>query len=247
MYMKGEKLLTRAQNNKKMSKMETEKIISTLKEQAGTTSLSDRTISDYVGNNLPADGTEPDESYFARHAKILKSITGNFDHDVATRVEEFKKSYNPTTTPPKGEPQPTNDFEARLQAIEEANNKKFEALKLELANKDKVLLQKSYISQLESTFKAGLDEKGLIYDPIYFEHIVRENGDFDTAKSIDEAVKGISEKYDKMFKERNRQIGSNGFMADYVPQDGGSGNADSAAERFKDRMRAQGLLPEKKE
>jgi hypothetical protein len=226
--------------------METEKIISTLKEKIGTTSLSDRTISDYVGNNLPADGTEPDDAYFDKHANILKSLSGNFNADVAKWVEEFKKSYKPTTIPPKGEPQPTNDFEARLQAIEEANNKRFEALKLELANKDKALLQKSYISQLESTFKAGLDEKGLIYDPIYFEHIVRENGDFDTAKSIDEAVKGISEKYDKMFKDRNRQITSNGFISEFQvqqPQGAVGGSQLTPAEAFKARMRDEGYLP----
>ena len=129
--------------------METEKIISTLKEQIGTTSLSDRTITDYVSNNLLAEGTEPDAAYFTKHANILKSLSGNFNADVAKGVEEFKKNYKPTTTPPKGEPQPTNDFEARLQAIEEANNEKFEALKLELANKEKLIGKKVTIKFYE--------------------------------------------------------------------------------------------------
>ena len=44
--------------------MEAEKIISTLKEQVGTTDFSDRTIGVYVENNPLAEGVEPDEEYF---------------------------------------------------------------------------------------------------------------------------------------------------------------------------------------
>jgi hypothetical protein len=226
--------------------METEKIISTLKEKIGTTSLSDRTISDYVNNNLLADGTEPDDNYFTKHSNILKSLSGNFNADVATRVEDFKKNYKPTiqNANPKREKEPTNDFEERLKAIEEANEAKFKALKEELSAKDKALEQKSYVSQLEGKFKAGLEDKGLVYDPIYFEHIVRENGDFDTSKSIDDSVKSISEKYDKMFKDRNRQITANGFISDFQVQlQAGGEGSKSAAEMFKERMREQGYLP----
>lgn len=229
--------------------METEKIISTIKEQTGTTSLSDRTIANYVNNNLPADGTEPDAAYFTKHVNILKSINGNFDHDVATKVDEFKKNYKPTTdpptppTPPTGNEQPTNDFEARLKAMEDANNAKLKELEDKLSTKEKASEQKSYISQLEGKFKSELEEKGLIFDPIYFEHIVRENGEFDTQKSLDEAIKNVSEKYDKMFKDRNRQISTNGFVPQFQTSEQHQEGAKSAAEQYKERMRAEGRLP----
>lgn len=223
--------------------METEKIISTIKEQTGTISLSDRTIADYVNNNLPVDGTEPDAAYFTKHVNILKSINGNFDHDVATKVDEFKKDYKPTQTPPTGNEQPTNDFEARLKAMEEAHNAKLKELEDKLSAKEKASEQKSYISQLEGKFKSELEEKGLIFDPIYFEHIVRENGEFDTQKSLDEAIKNVSEKYDKMFKDRNRQISTNGFVPQFQTSEQHQEGAKSAAEQYKERMRAEGRLP----
>jgi len=226
--------------------METEKIISTIKEQIGTTSLSGRTITDYVNNNLLADGTEPDAAYFTKHVNILKSITGNFDHDVATKVDEFKKNYKPAETNPITKPvetKPTNDLEARLKAIEDANEAKYKALEEKLTAKEKAAEQKSYLTQVESKFKAELEEKGLIYDPIYFEHIVRENGEFDTQKSLDEAIKNVSEKYDKMFKDRNRQITANGFVPQFQPSVQPKEGSKSAAELYKERMQAEGKLP----
>ena len=96
---------------------------------------------------------------------------------------------------------------------------------------------------MESKFKAELEEKGLIYDPIYFEHIVRENGEFDTQKSLDEAIKNVSEKYDKMFKDRNRQITANGFVPQFQPSVQPKEGSKSAAELYKERMQAEGKLP----
>lgn len=96
--------------------MEKEQILSTLNEQLGQTSLSQRTISDYVDNNLPAEGAEFD---FERHAKILKSLNGNFSADVAKQVEDFKKNYKPsdsTTETPKGSGDP--DLLKRIEQLE---------------------------------------------------------------------------------------------------------------------------------
>ena len=71
--------------------MEKEKILSTLTEKLGKTSLSGRSIETYVNNNLPADGTEPDDAYFAKHVNVLKSFSGQYDHDFAAAVEDYKK------------------------------------------------------------------------------------------------------------------------------------------------------------
>lgn len=99
--------------------MEKEQILSTLNEQLGQTSLSQRTISDYVDNNLPAEGVEFD---FERHAKILKSLNGQYSADVAKQVEDFKKNYKPsdstTETQNKGE---KSELEKRIEQLERAN------------------------------------------------------------------------------------------------------------------------------
>ena len=79
--------------------MEKEEILQKIKESAGDTGLSDRTLSDYVDNNMPEEGRDPDEAYFTRHAAVLKSLSGNFRHDVAAAVDDFKKSWKPDPTP----------------------------------------------------------------------------------------------------------------------------------------------------
>lgn len=109
--------------------MDSEQILSQIKEKVGQTNLSDQTLTDYIGENMPADGVEPDEAYFAKHVKVLKSLNGNFSKSVAdtvktqvtAKIEEFKKNYKPAPTPsvenpPKGD----DELAKRLEALEQA-------------------------------------------------------------------------------------------------------------------------------
>ena len=50
--------------NLKEKNMEKEQILSEIGTRLGQTSLSQRTLSDYVDGNLPAEGTEPDDAYW---------------------------------------------------------------------------------------------------------------------------------------------------------------------------------------
>lgn len=99
--------------------MEQEQILSTLTAQLGQTSLSERTISEYVNENLPAEG---EEFNFERHAKILRSLNGNFSADMKLAVEGFKKNYKPETKPAdkgnNGKPEGETDVEKRLAMLE---------------------------------------------------------------------------------------------------------------------------------
>lgn len=101
--------------------MEQEQILTTLTGQLGQTSLSPRTISDYVAENLPEEGQEFN---FDKHVKILKSLNGNFSHSVAEQVtrqvDEFKKNYKPEPTPSPEPPKDggNDDFARRLAALE---------------------------------------------------------------------------------------------------------------------------------
>ena len=42
--------------------MEKEQILSAINEKLGNTNFSEKTISDYIDANLPAEGTEPDDA-----------------------------------------------------------------------------------------------------------------------------------------------------------------------------------------
>lgn len=79
--------------------MEQEKILSTLSEKLGETSFSPQTLQKYVELNPVAEGSEPDEAYWNKAVNFLKGMQGQYNHDVATRVEDFKKNYKPQPTP----------------------------------------------------------------------------------------------------------------------------------------------------
>ena len=110
--------------------MEQEQILSEIKAKVGQTSLSEKTLTDYVSANLPEG--EPDESYYAKHVGFLKSLNGNYSHDVARQVTEFKKNYKPQQEEPKVETPPNGDdaLQKRLEALEKAyeNERKANAL-----------------------------------------------------------------------------------------------------------------------
>lgn len=91
--------------------MEIEKIVSTLRERTGQTSLSDRTILEYANLVRPAEGTEPDEAFFTLHSGILKSLGGNLSSDIASQVNAFKTQWekdHPKTDPNPNDPNPNN-------------------------------------------------------------------------------------------------------------------------------------------
>ena len=75
--------------------MEQEQILSNLREGLGQTSLSERTISDFASVlEVPEDETLHGD-FFSKQVKILKTVEGQLSHDVATKVEDFKKGYKP--------------------------------------------------------------------------------------------------------------------------------------------------------
>lgn len=111
--------------------MEIEKIVSTLREKVGQTSLSDKTITDYVNAFKPAEGTEPDEAFFTLHSGILKSMGGNLSHDVASQVNTFKTQWekdHPTQQQQQQQQQQAEnpDMKALLDRIAALEGKKQE-------------------------------------------------------------------------------------------------------------------------
>lgn len=130
--------------------MDKEQILSTINEKLAAQGIKtepfQRTFGDYVNENLPAEGTEPDDAYFNRHVRILKSISGQFNHEVAAQVEDFKKNYKPETTPPNNTQNKDgeNDLLKRIEQLEQQNaanakNASATALRTEATAKGKTL------------------------------------------------------------------------------------------------------------
>lgn len=101
-------------------------------ERLGTTGLSGRTISEYVDNILPTitSDEQVNDAFFGVHTKILKSLEGNLNHDVANRVNAFKSEWE-KNNPKKDVPEPPKDdnkelYEALVKKIENLEKQRAE-------------------------------------------------------------------------------------------------------------------------
>ena len=74
--------------------MEKEQILSELTTRLGQTSLSSQTLMKYIELNPVAEGVEPDDAYYSKATSFLQGMQGQYNHDVATQVESFKKNLN---------------------------------------------------------------------------------------------------------------------------------------------------------
>ena len=134
--------------------MEKEQILSAINEKLGNTNFSEKTISDYIDANLPAEGTEPDDAYFNKNVGFLKSLYGNFSADVAKQVNEAKAKLKPA---PAQKKEPEDD--TRYAALEEKFDKlmgNYEKLTEQLSKKESEQTQ----AQLMSKVKAEMKRQG---------------------------------------------------------------------------------------
>lgn len=167
--------------------MEQEEILSTLSERLGQTSFSQKTLEKYIELNPVDEGTEPDEAYWDKAVTFLKGMQGQYNHDVATEVEDFKKNYKPqsetpapeSTSPSKKE----EDWEMKFRELEERLNKK-----------DEETIQ----SELLKKVTAGMKAKHA--SDTYVLSKTLQGVTFDIKKSVDDLVSEYLPKYDAEFK-----------------------------------------------
>lgn len=121
--------------------MDKETIFSEMKTRLGKTQLSDRTLNAYLEANLPAEGAEPDDAYYDAHLKMLKTIEGQVNNEVAAVLRGRKPKEEPKT---EDKPDPTSVAMAELQRQMEELKSNYErqakeahvaAMRSELVNK----------------------------------------------------------------------------------------------------------------
>ena len=167
--------------------MEKEQILSEITTRVGKTSLSQRTLTDYVNRNLPAEGTEPDDAFWEKHVGFLKSLDGNYSHDVSTQVEEFKKNYKPNQQQANDTTQEGKDNEV-LELLKGIKNENKE-LRERLDRQDQVKSQ----SELREKVIAGMKAKG-VNDEYVLTTTLTKHGELDSKKSVDELVDSLDRK-----------------------------------------------------
>lgn len=211
--------------------MEKEQILSEITTRIGKTSLSQRTLTDYVNRNLPSEGTEPDDAFWEKHVGFLKSLDGNFSHDVSTQVEEFKKNYKPNQQQANETPQEGKDNEV-LELLKGIKNENKE-LRERLDRQDQAKSQ----SELREKVIAGMKAKG-VNDEYVLNTTLTKYGELDSKKSVDELVESILPVYDKEYSACR----GNGA----VPRTGQQQQQNTKNEtlkRFKERHQKAGDLP----
>ena len=211
--------------------MEKEQILSEITTRVGKTSLSQRTLTDYVNRNLPAEGTEPDDAFWEKHVGFLKSLDGNYSHDVSTQVEEFKKNYKPNQQQANDTTQEGKDNEV-LELLKSIKNENKE-LRERLDRQDQVKSQ----SELREKVIAGMKAKG-VNDEYVLTTTLTKHGELDSKISVDELVDSLLPVYDKEFSACR----GNGA----VPRTGQQQQQNTKNEtlkRFKERHQKAGDLP----
>lgn len=218
--------------------MEKEQLLSELKSKLGTTSLSERTLGDYVANILPTvtSDEQVNDTFYAVHVGILKSLEGQYNKDVADRVKaaqsEWEKNHpnpqpnpNPTPTDPKNEP--SNEY-AEIKAALAAMQKK-------LDEADKAKLANEMLNSVKSAMKAkgATDEAVMLY--------TFKGESIDTTKSVDELTESYLKTYDANYKT---------LRGDGASPRNGDGNPNPKEDKFLDdyfaRKAAEGKFPESK-
>lgn len=218
--------------------MEKEQLLSGIKSKLGTTGLSERTLSEYVANILLTitSDEQVNDTFYAAHIAILKSLEGQLNKDVADRVKmaqsEWEKNRqtpnpnpNPNPTDPKNEPnKELEDMKAMIVAMQQ---------KLEAA--DKAKLSSDLLASVQSAMKV----KGATDEAVLMFTFKGEN--IDTTKSVDDLTESYLKKYDANYKT---------LRGDGASPRNGDGNPNPKEDKFLDdyfaRKANEGKFPEMK-
>lgn len=210
--------------------MEKEEILSTLTEKLGKTSFSQKTLDTYVEKHLPTEGAEPDDAYWTTHIEFLRSLEGQYNHDVANAVKEAKKNFARTDDTDK-------DNQMNTNAKKELTNR-IESLEKTLADEKK----KSLMDALRKSVSGKGSELKVSNKALWDDAVNMVN----MTEGMDED--GLLEEAKKVYESKLKSYIGEGATPYGGEQHGGSSTVDEDAAKakrdaFKKRMIAQGKLP----
>jgi hypothetical protein len=213
--------------------MTKEELLEKLIAKVGKTSLSERTLSAYAENTLKlvGDDSQVDDAFLEAHASILKTMEGQLSHEISSGIEKWKEGNNLKKDDNDGGEDETNEILELMKQIREDNA----ALKARLDEADKKQGQKDYKARLMSEMRS----KGAENEYILKQTIGQK--EFDTAKSVEDAVEESLKAYDANYKS---------CFGDGATPRGNSGNGtdgndtgSKALDAFFDRKAAEGKFP----
>jgi len=212
--------------------MEKEKLSEQLRAGVGTTSMSPQTWDAYVDSlipDIPSDEAKlPD--FISRKIEYLKSHSGQYNKDIADRVNAAKKELETKVQIPPIDPKtakveiPKNE-DTPQWAID--LQKKMETLETERSNEARVLKQKQLLSAVTSKVKElGADNEDLL-------EMVIGSTQFAENASEDDCIKQVKAKYDEKYsKLYGEGVRPAGIGTPMKP----SGKINAETQKIKDKM-----------
>lgn len=207
--------------------MEKEQILSTLNERLGAEGIKtesfQRTFNDYIAENLPADGAEPDEAYFQKHVRVLKSISGQFSHDLAEAIKGQTKNVAPhVNESPTQNPEPNKEVEEMRKQLAELTKR--------LDEKESQQTQEQLISRVKAEMKKqGADDDYVLKKTL-------QGLTLDTKKSVADLVSELMSAYDSELSDCR---GKGAAPRNGGPQGGSRGKTEADA-FFADKQKKEG-------
>lgn len=217
--------------------MEQEKILSTLNEKLGETSFSTQTLQKYIELNPVPEGKEPDEIYFNTAVGFLKGMQGQYNHDVATEIEGFKKNYKPQQdsapasdgTGDASLEKKMREMEAKILQFEKENEAAKKAASIQdLKKKSRDLLK----SQIENGGKNACNEEIL--------NIAISDVEINEDMKIDDIIGCAKRNYEKRYKAIFGE-GASPVINQFAET--GEEQAKNRRKSFKELMISRGKLP----
>lgn len=174
--------------------MELEKIISTIFEKAGKTDVSKETVTTLVGLYPLQDDFEPDEAYFDKMVKAVKSVQGNVNNVMSTKVTEQVKAkvaeeLSKRTGNPKEKPESNSvtDIPEWAKELKEQFENDRKERQREKAEREKKNLLDSVKKGLEKRFDAGGLKLNSFFAKSALTKLDIADGETDVNKLIDAA------------------------------------------------------------
>ena len=218
--------------------MEKEQILSELTTRLGQTSLSSQTLMKYIELNPLEEGTEPDDTYYSKATSFLQGLQGQYNHDVATQVESFKKNYKPQQPSDEGTTK-EGDLTAQLEEMRKELLQLKEDREAEKNAASIQALKEASKNQLKSQIENG--GKNICNDEIL--SIAISDVNFTEGMKVEDIVNAAKQNYEKRYKAIFGD-GASPVLNNFAQLD--EEQTNSRREAFKERMRAQGKLPGKK-
>ncbi len=220
--------------------MEKEKILSELTERLGQTSFSPQTLTKYIELNPLPEGAEPDEDYYNKAIGLFQGIQGQYNHDVATQVESFKKNYKPQQSSTEDKNIGKGDLTAQLEEMRKELLQLKEDREAEKNAASIQALKEASKNQLKSQIENG--GKNICNDEIL--NIAISDVNFTEGMKSDDIVNAAKQNYEKRYKAI---FGDGAYPVLNNLAQLNEEQTNSRREEFKERMRAQGKLPKKKQ